>query len=475
MTATPQRLHQEGLALIAKGAVEEALERIGRAVDLAPEVAVLRNSFGVALAELGLEDAAANAFRIALVLAPANAAAWSNLANATKRHRDHARALALDPGSAAAHANLATFLHATGEESRAARLWRCALALDPAEAAMWTHFGAARLREGELALAGRAFAHAVAADPGFADAWIGRGQLRLLEGDYAGGLADYEARRRPGRMARPRLAMPEWQGEDLRGKRILLWAEQGLGDAIQFVRFAPMLSRRGARVILAVPRQLVSFMTSLAGIERVQALEAPLPEAGLSAPLMSLPFLLGLGGRTKDPVAPYLSAPPSADLAADGRPRVGLLWAASQANEGGRWRSLSPARLRPLLARTDLRFVSLQFGERAGEVEALGLADRIETPRLGDFQETAALAASLDLVVTVDTAMAHLAGSIGQEAWVLLSYVPDWRWGIAGEKTSWYPSLRLFRQKRPGDWDGAIADLCAALDRRFPLRPAEPC
>jgi len=190
---------------------------------------------------------------------------------------------------------------------------------------------------------------------------------------------------------------------------------------------------------------------------------------------MSLPFLLGLGERTRDPVAPYLAVVPSTALAADGRPRVGLLWAGNPANESDARRSLSPARLRPLLARADLRFVSLQFGERAGEVEALGLADRIETPRLGDFKETAALAASLDLVVTVDTAMAHLAGSIGQEAWVLLSYVPDWRWGIAGEKTSWYPSLRLFRQKRPGDWDGAIADLCAALDRRFPLRPAEPC
>ena len=491
------RLHEEGLSLLKAGQLDAALDRIGRAIDLASEAALsaqkialpaqqtaqsaqttalparqtaqLHNSFGVVLAEMGQPEAAASSFRIALALAPSDAGTWSNLGNAARLAEAHARALALDPDAAGAYGNLASLRQSAGARAEAERLWRRALALRPAFAEAWSNLGASRQHRGELGFAAEAFPRAIAADPGFADGWFNRGVLRLLRGDYAGGLADYEKRWKRRGLIRPALGLRAWTGEDPKGRRLLVWAEQGHGDTIQFARFVPRLGRLGAEVVLAVPRRLVSLLASLAGAGRVVAIEEPLPAADLQAPLMSLPFLLGLGEATAQPIAPYLVPPsPSAALGGDGRPLVGLVWAGNPANESDRWRSLALARLAPVLAQDGLRFVSLQFGPGAADVAAAGLEDRIETPDLGDFASTAALLASLDLVVTVDTAMAHLAGAIGKEAWVLLAHVPDWRWGMKGERTSWYPSLRLFRQPSPGGWDAVVAELAQALRRRFP-------
>ena len=488
------RLHEEGLALLKAGRLDEALDRIGRALDLAAETALLalkttqpaqktappaqktaqlHNSFGVVLAEMGEPAAAAASFRCALALAPADAVTWSNLGNAAAEAPAHRRALVLDPLAAGALGNLASLRQSAGSRAEAERLWRRALALNPAFAEAWSNLGASRQHMAELDFAAKAFPRAIAADPGFADGWFNRGLLRLLLGDYANGLADYERRWHRRGMARPDLAAPLWTGDDPKGKRLLLWAEQGHGDTIQFARFIPLLNRRGAEAVLAVPRRLMPLLVSLGDVARVVAIDGPLPVADLQAPLMSLPFLLGLGDEAAAPLASYLSPPPRpapspAAIARDGRPLVGLVWAGSPVNESDGWRSLALDRLRPLLAERGIRFVSLQFGPSAADIAKAGLEDRLETPALGDFAASASLVASLDLVVTVDTAMAHLAGAMGKEAWVLLAHVPDWRWGMSGETTSWYPSLRLFRQASPGDWDGVVAKLAQALGERFP-------
>jgi Flp pilus assembly protein TadD len=475
-----EALHDEGLALWRAGRLDAALDRLGRAVDLAPAAAGLRNSFGLVLALLGHAEAASSSFRMALALAPADAAAWSNLGNAERRAGPQARALAIAPDNAGARGNLAVRLQAAGERSAAARLQRQALALDPAFAEAWSNLGAWRQVEADLAFAARAFGRAIASDPGFAEGWWNRGLLRLLEGDWRRGLADYEWRwRRPG-MARPLFAMPSWQGrdEDPRGRRILVWSEQGHGDTIQFLRFVPHLARRGAEVVLAVPRRLLGLVAAAAGVREAVAIETlaattPSAPADLEAPLMSLPLLLGPEAA---PVfeKPYLAAPsvaplaaPPASLARGRDPVVGLVWAGDPVNQGDAWRSLALPRLRPLLEVSGVRFVSLQFGPRAADIARLGFADRLEdlSAVLGDFANTARFVAALDLVVTVDTAMAHLAGAMGREAWVMLARVPDWRWGLAGETTPWYPSLSLFRQRDPGDWDGVVRRLVDALER----------
>ena len=478
------RLHEEGLSLLKTGRLDEALDRIGRALDLAstisaPKTAQLQNSFGAVLIELGHAEAAAASFRIALALAPGFAAAWTNLGSAAASAPAHLRALALAPFAADAHANLGALEQRRGRSEAALRRYTAAVTLAPADPRVWSNLGSAHYWAGRLAPAGRALDRALALAPDFADARFHRGQLRLLRGDYVQGLVDYESRWERRGAGRPRLAIPSWTGEDPRGKRLLVWAEQGHGDTIQFARFVPLLGRRGAEVVLVAPRPLLPLLASLAGVARLMAPGEPLPAADFQAPLMSLPLLLGLGDRTPAPVAPYL-APPSpaplpSSLAPDGRPLVGLNWAGNPVNESDAWRSLALDRLRPLLALDGLRFVSLQFGANAADVAASGLADRIETPELGDFAATAGIVASLDLVITVDTAMAHLAGAIGTEAWVMLAHVPDWRWGMEGETTSWYPSLRLFRQASPGDWDTVVRKLAQALaDRRW-LKPKPPC
>jgi len=473
------RLHEEGLSLLKAGRLDEALERIGRALDLAstlsaPKTAQLQNSFGVVLAEMGQHGAASSSFRIALALAPAEARAWSNLGNAAASAPAHLRALALDPFAAGAYGNLASLRQSAGARSEAERLWRRALVLAPAIAVAWTNLGTLGMLRplAEFDRAATAFDRAIAADPGFADGWLNRGLLRLLRGDYAKGLADYEWRWKRRGMVRPRLVLPAWTGEDPKGRRLLVWAEQGHGDTLHFIRFIPRLTARGAEVTLAAPRRLVPLLASFAGVETVVPIEDPLPAADLQAPLMSLPHLLGLGEAMAAPVAPYLAPPRrSAPIAGDGRPLIGLTWAGSPVNLSNATRSLSLDRLGPLLAPEGLRFVSLQFGVGAADVAAAGLEGRLETLEdLGDFATTAALVASLDLVVTVDTAMAHLAGAMGQEAWVMLAHVPDWRWGMSGETTPWYPSLRLFRQESPGDWDGVVRRIARALAARFASR-----
>jgi Flp pilus assembly protein TadD len=472
---TPERLHAEGLALWRKGDLEQALEAIGRAVDLDPEAALIRTSFGVVLSGLGASEAAAQAWRTALALSPAEPLAAVNLGNAALAAADAARArhlyrraLAADPQAPDALGNLGALAQQSGEGRAALRLQAQALALAPDRARLWANLGSARHWQARFAEAGIAFDRALSLAPDLPSARFDRAINRLIQGDWRRGLADYEARRaRPGAVAQGLLA-PDWTGEDPKGRHLLLFAEQGQGDAIQFLRFVPDLIARGARVSLQVSPRLVSLFRDFPGLKGVHGFGEPMPAADLSAPLMSLPFLLGLGSSTPAPRAPYLAATPSAAIVADGRPLVGLLWAGNPGNETDARRSLALARLAPLFALERLRFVSLQFGERAGDVEALGLGHRIERPALGDFHETAAIVASLDLVVTVDTAMAHLAGAMAREAWVLLAHVPDWRWGSEGESTSWYPSLRLFRQKRPGDWESAIEGLADALAQRFP-------
>jgi Flp pilus assembly protein TadD len=478
---TAERLHAEGLALRRAGDLERALEAIGRAVDLAPEAALLRTSFGVVLDGLGETEAALAAWRTALVLDPTEPLAWVNLANAAEAGSEREKALgfyrhalALDPLSPAALGNLGAFEQRRGRRQIALRRYAEAIALDPAEPRLWANLGSARHWAARLEAAGEAFDRALALAPDLPGTRFDRAVNRLLQGDYARGLADYEGRwQKPGARRLP-AGLRAWTGEDPKDKHLIVWAEQGYGDSFQFARFIPLLEARGARVTLAVPRRLVRLLGSLAGVERVQSFEEPLPAADLEAPLMSLPFLLGLGEKAAAPAAAYL-APPyplpplPASIRSDGRPLVGLVWAGNPKNETDAWRSFALERLSPLLDLAGIGFVSLQAGPRAADVAAAGLASRIDSPgELVDFADTAAIVARLDLVVSPCTAMAHLAGSLGKEAWVMLSHVPDWRWGMSGETSSWYPSLRLFRQTSPGDWDGVARALARALAERFP-------
>jgi hypothetical protein len=294
--------------------------------------------------------------------------------------------------------------------------------------------------------------------------------LRL--GAFDEGLALYEKRLEEAEFAPQRRLAPEkrWRGRHRDGDTILLVAEQGMGDMIQFARYATLVAARGLRVILHTPPALFRLFQTLPGMHALALTSAKLPAFDWQCPIVSTPLALGTRPETIPADVPYLFADPAAvaavrqRLAGCPRPHVGLVWAAAEENPLLRHRSIPIAQVAAFVARSRATFVSLQVGRRAGEIAALrphGVLDL--GPHLRDFADTAAAIAALDLVITVDTATAHLAGALAHPVWTLLSLPSDWRWFVGRSDSPWYPSMRLFRQAAPGDWASVLDDVARAL------------
>ncbi len=405
---------------------------------LAPEDAELRNRRGVALLELGRPREALADFDRALAADPENADALGNRGNALfKLNRPeeaiavYDRALERKPGSAALLTNRAIALR---------RLDR------PHEALM-------------------SAARAIAEQPDFAPARFVESSVRLVLGDFAAGWRGYEWRWGGAlAAARRKLAAPLWLGrQSLDGKTILLHAEQGFGDTIQFVRYAPLLAARGARVVVEVQPQLVRLLSGMTGIETVVARRQPLPHFDFHCPLLSLPLAFGTELKTIPACVPYIV--PSADSVAlwrarlpQRRPLVGLAWAGERSHDNDLNRSIRLQTLAPLLDAPDVQFVSLAHEVR--EEDAPFLKKRADVLQIGrqfsDFADTAAAIAALDAVISVDTAVAHLAAAMGKPLFLLLPFAADFRWLRERNDSPWYPTARLFRQPRFGDWESVV-------------------
>ncbi|HEY0837851.1 MAG TPA: hypothetical protein VGE72_28300, partial [Azospirillum sp.] len=303
----------------------------------------------------------------------------------------------------------------------------------------------------------------------------------LLAGRLQEGFAAHEARwRARGFPTAPRgLPQPLWQGEDIADRTILLHEEQGRGDAIQFARYAPLVAARGARVVLEVGEDLVGLMRTLPGVDTVIARGEDVPPVDVQCPLLSLPHAFGTTLATVPANVPYLAADPARAagwrrrLAGDGL-KVGLVWAGNPAFAGDRDRSPGLVALLPLLDVPGVRFYGLQLGPGREELadRALPAAFTDLAPHVADFMDTAAIMDNLDLVISSCTSPAHLAGALGRPVWVLLSAVPDWRWLMGRVDSPWYPTARLFRQPRPGDWAAVVAEVRAALLERALSAPA---
>jgi hypothetical protein len=274
----------------------------------------------------------------------------------------------------------------------------------------------------------------------------------------------YEERWRLLESAKPRLGQPEWQGEDLDGRTILLVAEQGYGDTIQTLRYLPLVAARGAgRIVLHVERPLVRLAASAPGNLVIVPKGAPLPPFDVWRATLSLPGIFNTTDTTM-PAAPYLQPRPPIIERWRGRLgdlrglRVGLVWAGSPHHVNDYRRSIGLERLKPLLSVPGVSFVSLQVGPRAADLAKLAPDAPVVdiTSELTDFAETAGAILNLDLVIAVDTAVVHVAGALGRPAWVLLTFCPDWRWLLERSDSPWYPSLKLYRQEKSGDWDGIV-------------------
>lgn len=428
---------------------------------------------------------AEDAFRGALRQDPACSRAWHGLGNlwlGRGRAEDAAeafrRALIQRPDSPILISNLALALHRTGQTAESERLLRALLATDPDSYEAIVNLAVVLRDLGQWREAGRLFEQALAIRPGTAKLRFDLGLIRLAMGDFERGWQDYELRWEANATTMPgRPAIPVWQGEPLAGKSLLLFAEQGFGDTLQFIRYVPELARRGGRIMLACQSGLVRLMGRVEGLSAVSDDVASLPAADYQLPLMSLPLRCGTRPDTIPATLPYLHADPadSGDwarrLGDRGIRRVGLVWAGAPrpevpwAHEIDRRRSLPLEAFAPLDQVPGIRLISLQKGPPAAQLAnpPAGLAIEDPMATVQDFADTAALVANLDLVIAADTAVAHLAGGLGVPVWLLSRFDGCWRWMLDRDDSPWYPGMRLFRQPRPGDWASVIAEVVAAL------------
>lgn len=385
--------------------------------------------------------------------------------------------LELDADHRDAQCQLASVLKAQLRFDEAMVLMQRLLAKQPDFTEALLLLGTLHYEKGEIGVALGLFRQALALEPDWAQAHFNLSQCLLLQGEFAEGWREHEWRGRTDALAAQerRFDAPLWQGEILAGKTILLHAEQGLGDTLQFVRYLPLLKADGATVILECQPPLVRLLAQRLQVDRVVARGEPLPTSDFHTPLMRLPYMLGTGLANIPAPRGYLKPPAPTperlDLTARGvaatLPRIGVCWAGNAEHSNDANRSLRLGLLEPVLraCQGQAACVSLQFGPRATERRSYGWADALfdTAPLIEDFADTAALIAQLDLVISVDTAVLHLAGAVGCPAWGLLPHVPDSRWLMQRTDSPWYSSMRLFRQTAPGDWHATLAGLCEQL------------
>ncbi|MBK8741205.1 MAG: tetratricopeptide repeat protein [Betaproteobacteria bacterium] len=395
------------------------------------------------------------------------------------------RAITLAPDAPEYHNNLGLLHQVRAEFAMAADAYRRALALAPDYAPAHNNLGLALQEQGMLPAAIAAFRAAIRQVPAFAEAHWNLALALLLGGDFDEGLVEQEWRLQVAHhrdwWARRR-QFPQWRGEPLAGRRFLILAEQGMGDMIQFVRYAEELSARGATVLVASPPDLADLLRSAPGVSAVVPTEGPYPPCDFQAPVMSLPLLCGTRRSTIPGRERYLAADPvrmahwRVLLGGKTRPRVGVAWAGNPEQARDRYRSMPLAALEPLLAINDIEWIGLQKGAATQQIAALPphCALRDMTAQSKNFADLAALISELDLVITIDTSVVHVAGALGKPTLLLLDTGHDWRWQQNRNDTPWYPTVRLLRQATRGDWASAVLLAHDELLRHFDLghRPA---
>jgi hypothetical protein len=467
------------LALGMLGRDREAMASFARALELRADDPDMFNGRGRLLLKLGRPTEALADFEQAAALSPGHLGALTNRGNALAAlgRLDEALAqydallddtlLADNPAHPALHFNRGHALASLARHAEAIAAYDRALAHRPHYLVAHLDRGVAlqALNRHEEALI--SFANVLGLDAGNADAQHNAALSRLTLGDYPGGFKQYEARfARSGMPPRRRLGKPLWLGEfPPRRKSILLHAEQGLGDTIWLARYVPLVARMGASVVLEVPGELTGLLGRVEGVAAVVARGAPLPGFDLQCPMGSLPLALASELSTIPAEIPYLAA--SAERNAQWRsrlaplphPRVAFVWSGHASHPNDRNRSLPLAQLAPLLEMEPVSFVSLQPEPSDADAQMIAGLARVTAlgAELRDFDDTAAVLGLCDLVITVDTAVAHLAGALGRPTWILLPFAPDWRWLLERADSPWYPTARLYRQPAAGDWESVMA------------------
>ena len=468
----PEAEHLLGVIAHQNGKLGEAIDHVRRATKLAPQAALFHANLGEMLRLAGRPKLAVESARAALDIDPKMPAALSNLGVALYELKDfegaaqaQRKAIEAKPDFAEAHSNLGNAMHALRRFEEAIPAYRRAIELNPNYADGWANLGTTLHHSGNFEEGISALRRAIALAPHHANARSGLGILLLMRGDFGEGWEEYEWRLRSTERKGPKFPEIPWQGEALAGKHIYVQAEQGFGDTLQFARYMPMLVARGAKVTLRVHQQLLRFIrASLPDIVVLGDRGDPAPYQ-CDAVLLSLPRLFKTRLETIPAQVPYLHAPADAVKKWTARLgklkglRIGIVWAGNPEHVNDKRRSLDLSLLAPLFAVRGTGFASLQYGARAADLKKLKRKSPIEDLAAGfeDFVDTAAAIAALDLVITVDTSVAHAAGALGKPVWVILPWVTDWRWQLKREDNPWYPTMRLFRQEKGQDWSEIIA------------------
>jgi tetratricopeptide (TPR) repeat protein len=469
-----------GNALHALGRHEEAIASFERALELQPGHPGAHNNLGMAFNALGKANDAAAQFRAAISAQPRFVAAHFNLANtldATGQHAEAAAAfevvLALQPHFPPALFGLGNALAAMGQHKKALPHFERVVGLDPNFALAWLSLGTAHHALGGHAAAVRAFDQALRLRPDLASAHMNRALAWLTLGDFSRGLPEYEWRLRAMPQRGPQ-TLPQWNGEPIEKRTLLVHAEQGFGDTLQFVRFVPLAAQRAASVVLEVQSQLVPILAPAALEWRVTLIAqgTPRPQADLQCPLLSLPFALGTDVDTIPARTPYLSVPPNyrrkwrGSIGGHARRKIGLAWSGRVQQQENRTMPL--AELEPLFALNGIDWIILQPELSAVERATLDAHPRAGNlhrfdQRIGDFADTAAIIERLDAVVCIDTSIAHLSGALRKPLWLMLPFAADWRWFVDEPRSAWYPGARLVRQPEPGAWAPVVEQIANEL------------
>jgi tetratricopeptide (TPR) repeat protein len=464
--------HHLGISQERLGDYRSSADSCRRAIALQPNYIDAYNGLGVALHYLGEWDEAAACLRHLLSVRPDYAEGHSNLANVLEALGDFTgavrhlqQAIALNPGGAGPYVNLGLLLERESRTAEAEQMLKQAIAIEPACRTAHNNLSLLFDRQSRDAEAEWTWARALELEPDCAEAHLGLGLSRLRRGDFAGGAKEYEWRFRIPGIPNPKFTQPRWDGSPLAGRTILFWEDQGCGDSIHFVRYAPLVAARGGRVVVCCRPQLMTLLATCAGVEQVVSNAEPLPPFDVYIPMPDLPGAVGTTLETIPGAVPYLSADET--TAARWREewqgirelKVGIVWQGDPTNTADAQRSIPLEHFHALAQVEGVRLFSLQFGagrEQLAKTPA-GVAIADLGDRLGDFYQTAGAVKNLDLVITCDSAPGHLAGSLGVPVWVALAELADWRWLRERSDTPWYPSMRLFRQRKYGDWAEVFA------------------
>ena len=466
-----------------EGRLDEALGILQRAAGIDANDPRVQANLGSILTRMNRSDEAIAHFQRAITIEPKYAEAHYNLGatlGALDRFEEalacYDKVLAIIPTHSRTLINKGAALSALNRQDEAIACYDKILANDPAYAEAETNRGTALQWLNRVDEAIARYDTAIAARPHDAYAHWNKGLAALYGGDFETGWREYEWRwAKPDFAANKRdYPQPQWRGEsDVSGKTILLFSEQGLGDTIEFCRYATLLAERGATVLLEVQAPLVPLLKTLPGVAGVFARGDALQPFDLQCPIMSLPLAFKTDLATIPAKIPYLAPSPAktalwrSKLGAKTKPRIGLAWSGSPTQKNDRNRSTTLERLAPLLAESRFEFHVLQKDIR--DVDRATLARfpdlRVHGDDLNDFDDTAALTGAMDLTVSVCTSILHLAGAMGKPAWAMLTFSPDWRWLMERDDSPWYPGMRLFRQTKVGDWDGVVARVRAALEK----------